>query len=116
MTRARTAPPSGFCRYSGTVGLANPAGIAISIESAAAQIRESGTRIADILNVLLADKLDAAVQCVNIVLAEARRIHQLARLACPAPRRFDHSGDPGLLEIGGDRFGAGRRKLLVGFV
>src|ERR1700738_4942019 len=101
MTRARTAPPSGFCRYSGTVGLANPAGIAISIESAAAQIRESGTRIADILNVLLADKLDAAVQCVDIVLAEARRIHQLDRLACTHPRPFDPHGGPRLLLTGG---------------
>src|SRR3954471_1341455 len=111
MSRARTAPPSGFCRYSVVAGAAKPAGVAIVIDSATAQIRESDTRMADIPAALLADKLDAAVQCVDIVLAETCRIEQLDRLAGTYSCRFDHGSDSGLLEIGRHRFSARRRKL-----
>src|ERR1700682_1992799 len=98
ITSARTAPPSGFCRNSGTEGPARLCGVATNTERAAAQIRGRFTRIADISVVLLPDKLDAAGQCLDIVLAQARRIHQLDRLAGTDPRGFDHRGDPGLLE------------------
>src|SRR5882757_8910093 len=97
ITSARTAPPSGFCRNSGTEGPARLCGVATTTDRAAAQTRENFTRIADTPIVLLPDKLDATVQCVDVVLAQSGRIHQLDRLVGADPCGFDHRRNTGFL-------------------